>query len=81
MGFNEFISKIFGNKASRDMKEIQPWVMKVKAVYPEIQQLSDDDLRAKTEELKRYIRESAVTERQKIDELKASVEATNIEKR
>ena len=81
MGFNEFISKIFGNKASRDMKEIQPWVMKVKAVYPEIQQLSDDDLRAKTEELKRYIRESAVTERQKIDELKASVEATDIEKR
>ena len=36
MGFNEFISKIFGNKASRDMKEIQPWVEKVKAVYPEI---------------------------------------------
>lgn len=25
MGFNEFISKIFGNKATRDMKEIQPW--------------------------------------------------------
>ena len=33
MGFNEFISKIFGNKASRDMREIQPWVEKVKAAF------------------------------------------------
>ena len=31
MGFNEFISKLFGNKATRDMKEIQPWVEKNKA--------------------------------------------------
>ena len=40
MGFNEFISKLFGNKATRDMKEIQPWVNKVKEVYPEIADLS-----------------------------------------
>ena len=46
MGFNEFISKIFGNKASRDMKEIQPWVEKVKAAYPKISALSNDELRA-----------------------------------
>ena len=26
MGFNEFLSSIFGNKATRDMKEIKPWV-------------------------------------------------------
>ena len=36
MGFNEFLSSIFGNKATRDMKEIKPWVDKVKAAYPEI---------------------------------------------
>ena len=53
MGFNEFISKLFGNKATRDMKEIQPWVEKVKAVYPEISKLTNDELRAKTEELKK----------------------------
>ena len=39
MGFNEFLSSIFGNKSTRDMKEIQPWVNKVKAVYPEIEKL------------------------------------------
>ena len=81
MGFNEFISKLFGNKASRDMKEIQPWVNKVKEVYPEIVKLSHDELRAKTEELKKYIRESAVEENRKIEELKATIESTDLEKR
>ena len=33
MGFNEFLSSIFGNKSTRDMKEIQPWVEKIKAAY------------------------------------------------
>ena len=81
MGFNEFISKLFGNKASRDMKEIQPWVEKIKAAYPEIEKLSNDELRAKTEELKKYIKDSAVEENRKIEELKATIETTDIEKR
>ena len=63
MGFNEFIGKLFGNKATRDMKEIKPWVDKIKAVYPEIAKLSNDELRAKTEELKKYIHDSATEER------------------
>lgn len=81
MGFNEFISKIFGNKATRDMKEIQPWVEKVKAVYPEISKLSNDELRAKTQELKQIIKNSAVEENKKIEELKATIEDTELEKR
>ena len=36
MGFNEFLSKIFGSKAERDLKEIKPIVEKIKAVYPSI---------------------------------------------
>ena len=81
MGFNEFIGKLFGNKATRDMKEIKPWVDKVKAVYPEISKLSNDELRARTEELKKYIKASAVEECKKIEELKATIETTDIEKR
>ena len=53
MGFNEFLSSIFGNKSTRDMKEIKPWVEKIKAAYPEIEALDNDALRAKTEELKK----------------------------
>ena len=81
MGFNQILSSIFGNKSTRDMKEIQPWVNKVKAVYPEIQKLDNDALRAKTEELKAYIRNSAAEQRAKVDELKAKVESTELEDR
>ena len=81
MGFNEFIGKLFGNKATRDMKEIKPWVDKVKAVYPEISKLNNDELRARTEELKKYIKASALEEQKKIEELKATIETTDIESR
>ncbi len=81
MGFNEFLSKLFGNKATRDMKEIVPWVEKVKAAYPAISQLSNDELRAKTKELQQYIKDSAIEQRAKIEELKAKVEETELEER
>ena len=81
MGFNEFLSSIFGNKSTRDMKEIKPWVEKIKAAYPEVEKLDNDALRAKTEELKKYIRESATAERAKVEELKASIESLELEDR
>ena len=81
MGFNEFLSSIFGNKSTRDMKEIQPWVDKIKAAYPEIEKLDNDGLRAKTQELKQYIYNSATQERAKVEELKASIESIELEDR
>ncbi len=81
MGFNEFISKLFGNKATRDMKEIVPWVESIKAAYPAISRLSNDELRAKTQSLKQYVQDSAVEQRTKIAELKAKVEETELEHR
>ena len=55
MGFNEFLSSIFGNKSTRDMKEIKPWVEKIKAAYPEIEKLDNDALRAKTRSEERRV--------------------------
>ena len=81
MGFNEFISKLFGNKASRDMKEIQPWVEKIKAAYPKISALSNDELRAASAALKAKIQGSVTEERARIETLKASIENTELEKR
>ena len=81
MGFNEFIGKLFGNKNTRDMREIQPWVEKAKMAYETIEKLSADQLRAKTQELKERIRQSATAENAKIAELKAKVEETEIEER
>ena len=81
MGFNDFISKLFGNKASRDMREIQPWVDKVKSVYPKISALSNDELRAASQALKAKIQNCVTEERAAIAELKASIENTELEER
>jgi len=81
MGFNDFLSKVFGNKAQRDLKEITPFVDKVKAVYDEIVALSNDELRNRTESLKARIQEYVATEVNRINELKASIESTEIDLR
>ena len=63
------------------MKLIQPLVEKVKAKYPEIKALSNDELRAKTKEIQKYVQDSALEEKKKIDELKAKIEDTPIDDR
>ena len=72
---------MFGDKSNRDMKLIQPIVEKVKAAYPEIQKLSNDELRAKTKELQQYVQDSAKEQKQQIAELKAKIENTPIDER
>ncbi len=81
MDINKFLSKLFGNKSTRDMKEIQPLVEEVKKAYPAIQALSNDELRAKTQEVKKYVQSSADDIKEKITGLKAKVEETPIEDR
>lgn len=81
MDFNKILSKLFGNKSVRDMKLIQPWVEKIKAAYPAIQELDDDALRAKTKELQSVIQNSANDIKEKIEALKAKIEETPIEDR
>jgi preprotein translocase subunit SecA len=81
MGFNDFLSKIFGNKAQRDIKEITPFIDQIKAIYPEIQSLSHDELRARTETLKARIQEFVISERDQISTLKASLEEVEVEAR
>lgn len=81
MGFNDFLTKIFGNKSQKDMREIKPWIDKIKAASPEIEQLDNDALRAKTQEIRRYIQDASIEKRAKIDELKAKIEVTELEDR
>ena len=81
MDINKYLSKLFGNKSTRDMKLIQPIVEEVKKAYPAIQALSNDELRAKTQEVKKYVQSSADDIKAKIAEVKAKVEETPIEDR
>ena len=81
MGFNEFLSKLFGNKSQRDLKELMPYVDKIKAVYPEIEKLSNDQLRERTDAIKRRIADYVSDEKKRIVELKDSIEGTPIDER
>ena len=81
MDINKFLSRIFGNKSTRDMQLIQPWVNKVKEASESIEKLSNDDLRGKTKELQQTIQASADDIKEKIAALNAKIEDTPIEDR
>jgi preprotein translocase subunit SecA len=81
MGFNDFLQKLFGNKSQRDLKEIQPWVEKVKAAYPAIEKLSNDELRARTQAIMQAMQDAVAADRARIAELKSTVENIEVEKR
>ena len=81
MGFNEFMTKLFGNKSQRDLKEITPYVDKIKAVYPSIQKLTNDELRAKTDEIKQRIQDYVADERAKVEELRKGIDNKELEER
>jgi preprotein translocase subunit SecA len=54
---NRVINKVFGNKHERDVKRLQPRVAEINALEPGIRALSDEALRAKTEEFRRQLAE------------------------
>ena len=81
MGLVEFITKLFGNKAQKDMREIMPYVDQIKAVYDEIDRLSNDSLRARSAALMQRIQERVADKKARIAELKANIENLEIDKR
>ena len=81
MNFIEIITKLFGNKAQKDMRAIQPIVDQIKAQYETIDALSNDDLRAHSWALMDKLQAAVKDRKDRIAELKASIEATPIEKR
>ncbi|HUR36714.1 MAG TPA: preprotein translocase subunit SecA [Terriglobales bacterium] len=49
------LAKVFGTQNEREVKRIQPFVEQINALEPEIQKLSDEELRAKTAEFRSRI--------------------------
>ena len=81
MNINDILSRLFGNKSTRDMRKIYPFVGQIKAVYEEIDSLSNDELRAKTRELRDRVQSSATELKEEISKLKAGIEDIPIEER
>ena len=71
--------KFFGDKAARDLKEVMPVVKKIQDVYPTIEKLDNDQLRAKTAEFKKRIAEEIREETTTIEELRKQAESYEID--
>ncbi len=74
MSLNSFLSKIFGNKSQRDLKEIQPIVNQIKALGPQMEKLSNDELRAAVTAVRNEIKDATAPFEKSIAETKAKID-------
>lgn len=72
------LKMIFGSKADKDRKEIQPYVDKIKAIYPTIEALSNDELRGRSAALMQQIADFIAQDEAHIVELKGQLEDDSI---
>ena len=81
MNFTKILKALFGDKSSRDMKKIQPFVEQVKAVSPTIEGLDNDGLRSRTQEIRQKVQAAANKQKEEIEKLKATIEDTPLDER
>ena len=71
---SDVIKLFFGSKADKDRKQIEPYVNKIKEIYPSIQKLSNDELRARSAALMKQIADFIADDEAHIVEQKAKLE-------
>lgn len=81
MALSNILTKLFGNKSQRDLKEITPYIKKIYEIYPTIEALNDDDLRGRTQQLRDEIAQYVSTKRAEIDKIKEGIEELEIDAR
>ena len=81
MDISKFLVKLFGDKKSRDLKAYRPLVEAVLQVYPEIQALSNDELRERSKAIRQRIQDSVKDLREQIQVLKDKIPSTDIQDR
>ncbi|MDF2452039.1 MAG: preprotein translocase, SecA subunit [Bacteroidota bacterium] len=69
-----FLKKFFGTKSEKDIKTIQPLVDQTLEIYPSLAKLSNDELRAKVDGLKKKIQDAIQKEQTEINDIKSRVE-------
>ena len=81
MSLNSFLKKVFGNKSTRDLKEIQPIVDRIKALGPEMAALDNDALRQKITDVRADIKAAIASDEEAIAKTREEVETLPIDKR
>ena len=81
MSFASFITKLFGNKSTRDLKEIEPIVKQIEALEPEVKALTIDQLRERITDIRADIMAAVAPQREENDRLKVEVEELPFDER
>ena len=71
---NKTITKIFGSKSDKDLKEILPQVTRIKEEFAKLANISNDELRAKTQEFKNRISDHLKVTSEEISALEKEAE-------
>jgi preprotein translocase subunit SecA len=79
MAINNILRRFFGSKSQRDVKEILPVLNKIREAYLLIEKLTNDEMRAKTQEIRAYIRNSYTEKEAEILNLKQQIEAGTLD--
>ncbi len=79
---NTLLGKIFGTKNEREVKRLQPRVNAINLLEPQMQKLSDDELRAKTAEFRARIQErlSSITDEPEADPDRPDTDVQDIDR-
>jgi preprotein translocase subunit SecA len=77
--FNNILGSLFGNKSTRDLKEVTPLLNKVRETYEKVKPLSNDELRQLTEKLKQTVKDAVKSDQQEVEALKEKAESDEVE--
>src|SRR6056297_3109297 len=79
MDINKILSKFFGNKSDRDMREVMPQVNQTKEIYAQLHDITNDELREKSRALKSRIKEYVKEEEERLQAMKEKAEDPEVE--
>ena len=74
-----FLKKLFGTKADRDLKQLNPTLKLILAAYDRIDKLSDDDLRAESAALRAKVRAYTAAEEEKVSQIREQLSDPEME--
>jgi preprotein translocase subunit SecA len=77
--FNKLLGNLFGNKSTRDIKEVTPVLNKVFEAYKRVEPLSNDELRSLSESLRQTVREAVSAAEKEVQLLMEKAESDEVE--
>jgi len=76
---NKIIGSFVGNKSDRDVKEVTPLLNKIKDIYPSMENITNDELREKSNNLRKKIQDYIKENLDEINTLKEKVDKDDVQ--